>query len=249
MGGFGTYRMLARWPDLFARGFSVVGVPGSVDDQLASLRNTPLLAWNATADELVNLTDSEAAVAADTAAGIRFQENLFVTADHLTLAANDEYSPGADWLGTARVDRSPAHVTYVVDQTEDSTLATTVADHAYWVSGLRPRSAGDATIDVVSQAFGVGDASVLPVAEGAGALTGGEIPALAYVSRTQAWGPATIAPKRNVLVVTATNLAAVTVDVTRARVTCGVSLVIHTDGPLDVTLGGCGRTLHFPRTP
>jgi predicted peptidase len=51
MGGFGTYRMLARWPDLFARGFSVVGIPGSVDDQLASLRNTPLLAWNSGADE------------------------------------------------------------------------------------------------------------------------------------------------------------------------------------------------------
>ncbi len=28
MGGFGTYRLLARWPDLFARGFSVVGGAG-----------------------------------------------------------------------------------------------------------------------------------------------------------------------------------------------------------------------------
>jgi hypothetical protein len=248
MGGFGTYRMLARWPDLFARGFSVVGAPGSVNDQLVSLRNTPLLAWNSTADELVRLDTSEAAVAADTAAGIRFQENLFLTADHLTLAANDEYAPGADWLGTATVDRNPAHVTYVVDPTEDSALATAVADHVYWVSGLRPRSAGDATIDVVSQAFGVGDAAVLPIARGAGALTGGEIPALAYVSRTQAWGPAPTTLKHNVLVVTAKNLAAVTVDVARARVTCGVSLVVHTDGPLDVTLGGCGRTQHFART-
>jgi hypothetical protein len=41
MGGFGTYRMLARWPDLFARGFSVVGAPGTVEDQLASLPGTP----------------------------------------------------------------------------------------------------------------------------------------------------------------------------------------------------------------
>jgi hypothetical protein len=248
MGGFGTYRMLARWPDLFARGFSVVGAPGSVDDQLVSLRNTPLLLWNATADELVNLSESEAAVTADTAAGIRFQENLFAPADHLTLAGNDEFTPGADWLGNVRVDRNPAHVTYVVDPTEDSTSANVVADHAYWVSGLRPRGAGDATIDVVSQAFGVGDAPVLPVADGAGALTGGEIPALPYVSRTQAWGPAPPQPKRNVLVVTATNLASLTIDVARAGVTCGVGLVVHTDGPLDVTLGGCGRTLHFDRT-
>src|SRR5437764_13551737 len=98
MGGFGTYSLLARWPDLFARGFSVVGAPGSVADQLASLRNTPLLLWNATADELVPLTTSEPAFKADTAAGLRVIEWLFLTADHLTLATNDEYGPRADWL-------------------------------------------------------------------------------------------------------------------------------------------------------
>lgn len=243
MGGFGVYRLLARWPDLFARGFSVVGAPGSVDDQLRSLRNTPLLLWNATADELVNLQTSEAAVAADTAAGIRFQENLFLTADHITLAANDEYGPGVAWLGTARVDRDPAHITYVVDPTEDSRLADVVADHAYWLSALRPRRKGDATVDVVSEAFGLGTPKVLPVVSGAGVLTGGEIPALAYYSRTQSWGPTPRTQKRNVLVITATNLATMTVDVARARVTCGVRLVVHTDGPLTVTLAGCGRTV------
>ncbi|MGZ6792372.1 MAG: prolyl oligopeptidase family serine peptidase, partial [Mycobacteriales bacterium] len=108
MGGFGTYRMLARWPDLFARGFSVVGAPGSVGDQLVSLRNTPLLAWNSGADELVDIRTSEAAVTALTAAGVRFQENLHPTADHLTLAANDEYGPGAAFLLADRVDRDPA---------------------------------------------------------------------------------------------------------------------------------------------
>ena len=54
MGGFGTYRLLARWPDLFARGFSVVGAPGSVIDQLASLRNTPLLTWHSPQAQLAN---------------------------------------------------------------------------------------------------------------------------------------------------------------------------------------------------
>src|SRR5207248_2353464 len=97
MGGFGTYRLLARWPDLFARGFSVVGAPGSVDDQLISIRNIPLLLWNATADELVNLQSSQDAVAADAAAGLHFEEDLFTTADHLTLAANDQFQPGADF--------------------------------------------------------------------------------------------------------------------------------------------------------
>jgi len=245
MGGFGTYRLLARWPDLFARGFSVVGAPASVDDQLKSLRNTPLLAWNSTEDELVNLQTSENAVAANTAAGIRFEEDKFLTADHLTLAANDEYGPGVAFLGTSRVDRNPFHVTYVVDPREDNAVATAVADHAYWLSGMTVRKAGSTgTVDAISAAFGLTDAKVLPVAYGAGALTGGEIPAMAYVSRSQQWGPLGHAAKADALHLKATNLRTVTIDLARAGLSCGAHLDITSDGPLDVILGGCGRTLH-----
>jgi len=245
MGGFGTYRLLARWPDLFARGWSVVGAPGSVSDQLASLRNTPLLLWNATADELVNIQTSEQAVTDDTAAGIRFVEDLFLTADHLTLAANDSYQPGVDWLGTATIDPNPAHITYVVDPTEDSAQAQTVADHVYWISGLRARGAGDATIDVLSAAYGQGTPSVLPIQYGAGALTGGEIPALAYVSRAQAWGAVPHTARADELIFNAHNLAAITIDPGRARVSCDAVLKVVTDGPLTVTLAGCSRSVTF----
>jgi hypothetical protein len=245
MGGFGTYRLLARWPDLFAKGFSVVGEPGSVDDQLVSLRNTPLLAWNSTEDELVNINTSENAVKANTAAGIRFEEDKFLTADHLTLAANDEYGPGVAFLGTTRVDRNPYHVTYVVDPTEDNALATTVGDHAYWVSGLKVRKAGTGTIDAVSAAFGITDAKVLSMMYGASALTGGEIPAMAYVVRSQQWGPYGKAPKADALQLTLTNLKSVTVDAARAGLSCNAKLTVKTDGPVSVTLAGCGRTQSF----
>jgi hypothetical protein len=245
MGGFGTYRLLARWPDLFARGWSVVGEPGSVNDQLVSLRNTPLLAWNSTEDELVNINTSENAVKAHTAAGIRFEEDKFLTADHLTLAANDEFGPGAAWLGTQRVDRNPYHVTFVVDPTEDNAKATAVADHAYWTSGLLTRKAGIGTVDAISGAFGITDAKVLPVQPGAGVLTGGEIPAMAYVSRAQQWGPFGKAPTSDALQLTVTNLKSVTVDMARAGLTCGAKLTVKSDGPVAVTLGGCGKTLHF----
>ncbi|MFN2524243.1 MAG: hypothetical protein ABR614_13155 [Mycobacteriales bacterium] len=245
MGGFGTYRLLARWPDLFSRGFSVVGEPGSVRDQLVSLRNTPLLAWNSTEDELVNINTSENAVKANTAAGIRFEEDKFLTADHLTLAANDEYGQGADFLGTGKVDRNPYHVTFVVDPTEDSKLATAVADHAYWLSGLKTRKAGNGTVDAVSAAFGTTDPKVLPTAYGAGVLKGGEIPAMAYVSRSQQWGPFGKAARSDALHLTVTNLKTVTVDVARAGLTCGASITAKSDGPVDVVLAGCGRTLHL----
>jgi hypothetical protein len=223
----------------------VVGEPGSVDDQLVSLRNTPLLAWNSAEDELVNIKTSEDAVAANTAAGIRFEEDKFLTADHLTLAANDEYTPGAEFLGSHRVDRNPFHVTYVVDPREDNAAATTVGDHAYWLSGLRTRKDGNGTVDAVSAAFGMGDAPVLTMQYGVSALTGGEIPAMAYASRSQQWGPFPKTAASDALRLTVTNLRSITVDVARAGLTCGAKLDVKTDGPLDVVLAGCGTTRHF----
>jgi pimeloyl-ACP methyl ester carboxylesterase len=243
MGGFSTYRLLARWPDLFARGFSVVGAPGSVADQLISIRNDPLLLWNVDADELVNLHTSEQAVSDDEAAGLQFEEDLFLTADHLTLAENDEYGPGVAFLGTATVDRDPSRVSYVVDPTEDS--AGVVADHAYWLSGLTTRGKGDATVEALSKGFGEGIPPVEAVQQGGGALTGGEIPALAYVSRSQSWEKTPSVPVADELVITAKNLATMTIDVARARVTCDVKLDVQTDGSLTIALAGCGRTLHF----
>ena len=248
MGGFGTYRLLSRWPDLFARGFAVVGAPGSADDQLGSLRNTPVMNWNAAGDELVNLKTSEDMQAALAEAGVRYEHLLFPTADHLTLAANDEYTPGAEFLGSHRVDRDPAHVTYVVDPIEDSAQAGVVADHAYWLSDVELRdlkAAPTGTIDVRSAGFGVGDAEVLPVATGGGAVVGGSIPAMPFHSRTRAWADAPKVAKADRLFVQATNVRSVTIDVRRARVSCGVTLDVKTDGPLDVVLAGCGTTRTF----
>jgi hypothetical protein len=242
MGGFGTYRLLARWPDLFARGFSVVGIPGTVDDQLASLRNTPILAWNAAADELVPIDESEQAEQHLAATGLRFTEELFPTADHLTLATNDEYGPGAAFLGTHRVNPNPPHVTYVVDPTEDSAQARAVADHAYWLSGLTvrdPSAAPTGTIDVRSDGFGVGDAPVLGVDRSAGTLDGGQHGPMPFVQRSQAWGPAPRRPVADRLHIRATNIRTATIDAARARVDCNAKLDIHSDGPLKVTLVDC----------
>jgi hypothetical protein len=236
MGGFGTYRLLARWPDLFSRGWSVVGEPGSVDDQLVSLRNTPLLCWNSAGDELVNINTSEQAVKDNTAAGIRFEEDKFLTADHLTLAANDEYGPGVAFLGNARVDRNPYHVTFVLDPTEDNAKATTVANHAYWLSGLRPAKTGTATVDAVSNAFGIADPKVLPLTTAPGVLTGGEIPAMAYIARSQQWGPFGKAAPTNSLKLNVKNLRSLTIQLDRARLTAARTLTLDVTADAASTL-------------
>ena len=246
MGGFGTYRLLARWPDLFSRGWSVVGTPGSVDDQLASLRNIPVMNWVAAADELVNLSSTERMQRDLTAAGLRYRHLLFPTADHLTLAGNDEYGDGALWLGDHRVDRDPSHVTFVVDPREDSPSVGT-ANHAYGLSGVAVRDAAAAptgTIDVRSAASGAGVPPVLPVATRGGVLVGGQQP-MAYAERSQAWGDAPAEAPADRLVIAATNVRTVSIDVARAGVTCAATLDVTTDGPLTIVLSGCDRVESF----
>jgi pimeloyl-ACP methyl ester carboxylesterase len=250
MGGFGTYRLLARYPDLFARGFSVVGIPGTVNDQLPSLRNTPILAWNAGADELVRIDESEQAVKDLTAAGLRFVEDLFPTADHITLATNDEYGMGAEWLGEHRVDRSPAHVTYVVDPTEDSSEASVVGNHAYWVSRLSvadPKNSKTGTFDARSEGFGVGDAKPDGVKQGAGTIDGGTHGPTPYVERSQDWKPAPKEPVGDRLDVVATNVATATVDAARARLSCAPQLDVKSDGPLDLRIDCSNRVANASR--
>jgi hypothetical protein len=123
------------------------------------------------------------------------------------------------------------------------------ANHAYWLSGLTLRnSSGDAprgTIDVRSEGFGTGDPVAGPTQHGAGALTGGTLPAIAYTSQSRQWGPVPPALVRNRLDINAKNISALTIDPSRARVTCGAALNVTTDGPVSVTLAGCGRTQAF----
>ena len=257
MGGFGTYRLASRWPDLFARAMSTVGTPGSANDQLASLRNIPIMNWVAAADELVNIESTEEMAADLDAAGLRFVHDLFPGADHLTLATNDEYGPVADFLGEHRVDRNPPHVTYVVDPTDDSSEADVVADHAYWLSDLavRDAEAERGQIDARSEAFGVGDPEVGELSRGAGVVTGGARGPMSYARRSKEWGDPPAAPRRDRLVVVAENLATATVDARRAGLSCAPEIDLKSDGPFDLRLScappprtdpatRCAKTVH-----
>jgi pimeloyl-ACP methyl ester carboxylesterase len=244
MGGYGAYRLAERWPDLFARAFSVVGAP-SPTSGLPSMRNVPLLAWNATADELVNLDTTLQAIQSLTKDGLRFTEDLFTGADHLTLATDDQYLPGAHFLGTHRVNRNPMHVTFVVDHSQDNRAADVVANHAYWLSGITARHPSTTgTIDVRSLAFGYGDARVQPVRTSAGVLSGGAHVAMPYAQFRQTWHSEVKTKRRNRLVVHATNIRRVVVDPVRAKVDCHATLAVKTDGPVTIQLAGCHRTIH-----
>jgi hypothetical protein len=266
MGGYGTYKFAAQYPDLFARANPVVGPPGlgiwlppappqpggdgsNTNRMLASVRHIPFLIWDGTEDELVPVAGPRAQVQTFDDLGYRYVFDLFTTADHFALAANDQYAPAAKFLGTHRVDRNPAHVTYVVNPTMDFPGAGTVANHAYWLSRMKLRDpSGEAplgTVDARSEGFGVGDPPPGPTRHAAGVLTGGNEPAMPYVEQSKGWGTAPHEPRRDVLRLDAQNLSRVVVHAARAKLDCQARLRVSTDGPLHVRLAGCGRAASF----
>ncbi len=266
MGGYGTYKFATQFPDLFARGQPTVGPPGlgvwappadpqpggsqsNTFRQLASLRNVPFLIWVETSDELVPFSGTEQQARGFDDLGYRYAFDAFQQGDHLTLAINDQYQPAADFLGDAEVDRNPAHVTFVRNPTMDFPGLGTTADHAYWLSGVDLRAGGgDAplgTVDVKSAGFGVGDPVPSATQAGGGALTRGTVPAISYTEQSKSWGAGPRQAIADRLDIDAKNVRSVTIDPVRAKVDCDARLVVNSDGPVTVTLAGCGRRATF----
>jgi hypothetical protein len=270
MGGYGTYKFTSQFPDLFARAQPTVGPPGLgiwvppgepqpggnqslTERMLGSVRNVPFKIWDETTDELVPIAGVLKQVEKFDSLGYRYEFDQFQAGEHLTLSINDEYKPAAEFLGTETVDRNPPHVTYVYNPTMDFPGDGTSAGHAYWVYGVTLRETGGSaplgTADVRSEGFGTGDPTAEETTHGAGALTGGTIPAIPYTSQAKAWGPAPSAPVADALDINAANVQSFSVDARRARVDCAAALHVSTDGPLKVTLtdcpGGRSKTFNF----
>jgi C-terminal binding-module, SLH-like, of glucodextranase len=259
MGGYGTYKFTSQFPDLFARAQPTVGPPALgiwvppaeptggeqslTQRMLGSVRNVPFLIWDETTDELVPIAGVLEQVKTFDELGYRYEFDQFQAGEHLTLALNDEYAPAATFLGTETIDPDPAHVTYTYNPTMDFAADGTSSGHAYWVYDVGLRDSSGAaplgTVDVRSQGFGVGDPVPGATQHGAGALTGGTIPAIPYTSQGKAWGPAPSEPAHDALTIKATNVAHVTIDAKRAKVDCAAQLDVTTDGPVTVTLAEC----------
>jgi dienelactone hydrolase len=267
MGGYGTYKFASQYPDLFARANPVVGPPGlgvwvppsppqpggaasNTNRMLASVRNIPFMIWDGAEDELVPVAGATAQAQTFDDLGYRYVYDLFSTADHFALAAEDQYAPAARFLGTHEVDRNPSHVSYVVNPTMSFANVGTVANHAYWLSGLRLRDpSGTAPlgqVDARSEGFGRRDPGVDPTqTTPSKLLQGGNLPPLNYSERKKTWGPPPSAPRRDVLHLDAQNLSQIVVNPARARLDCDADLDVTTDGPLTVKLAGCGAGQQF----
>jgi hypothetical protein len=218
--------------------------------------------WNNHGDELVDEAEYQATAAKLDSLGYRYELDAYqpcanpgcspLFPNHLQLAINDQFAPAAAFLGSARVDRNPAHVTYVVDTARSHANLGLVGNHAYWVSGLKLRdpsqtgTSGDpqGQIDALSSGLGRGDPPASLTQPGAGTLTGGRFGTLTFTSEKKTWGPPPPGPVFDRISITATNVGSAQVDVARAHVSCSVNLQITSDGPIAVRLPGCNRTVH-----
>ena len=97
--------------------------------------------WDGSEDELVPIAGATAQAHTFDDLGYRYRFDVYTAADHFALAANDQYAPAAAFLGTHRVDRNPAHVTYIVNPKMDFGRAGTVARYR----GRRPWFAASCT--------------------------------------------------------------------------------------------------------
>jgi predicted esterase len=261
MGGVGTLKLGSQFPDLFARAQPTVGFESN-NDVLASLRNVPVLMWNNHGDELANEALFTATADKLDSLGYRYELDAFqpcanpdcspLFPNHLQLAVNDQYAPAAAFLGTARVHRNPAHVTYLLDAARNHKDIGLVGNHAYWIGGLRLRdpsqtgTTGDpeGQIDARSLGFGRGDPAASSTKVGTGQLKGGNLGTLTFNRQYRTWGKAPRSMRRDEIDIEATNIAAATINVHRAHVDCHARIEVNSDGPMDVKLSGCGRTIH-----
>ncbi len=267
MGGYATYRLGGLYPDLFGKAFSVVGPPGKKmwvppmppSDGIQTLsnlwlentRNVPYLNFAQVTDELVPVVGPVAQNVGNPALGIkgfdqlgyRFRFLLFEGGEHYTLAALGYHFPVAqDFLGDARVDRDPAHVTFAYVPASDNAGFGLVHDHAYWVSDVRvaDRSAGPGAkgvLDVRSHGFGTGDPA--STAERTAGVQG-----LPYVENGRTWGPVPREPIENRADVTLTNLSTGTLQLDRARLsaTRPLTLAVTADRAATLVLNAPGSS-------
>jgi predicted esterase len=249
-GGFGSFRIGARYPDRFAGIYSLVG--GGSSEPLENLRNLPTRALNGLLDPLVNVQIYRATADALDALG---------TVDYRAWLANIRSHVGTPALGNCVLLEllargrviNPPQVTFTAepeDFVDDPITGLSVRpDGAYWVSAMDPRGTGPATVDAISEARSDRNRTGTDLQGVYENITAGRdfCGPNADVRTGDSWEergrrivPGAPAPTANRLVVRAKALAGVTVDTARASlaVTAPLEVVGTSDGPTSLRLAG-----------
>lgn len=269
MGGYGTLRMAALYPHLFAGAVNWVGftgdlfntplpgnpIPpnttgggsengavGNIIDFIGNLRHIPTANLYAGADELVHATTALAiGQAFANAADVPYVWWFHPAAEHLTFALLDEWVKEAAYsAGRMRV-HNPQRVTYRTDESLAYPEYAIKHDRAYWVSGIQGREPGYIDIDL-SSAGCSGTDPVYATGEFAGVGPG----PLPWVSQFREESSRVPRTTYNRLSGALGNVRELTVDTAGACLSNGlVEFDITSDGATTVRLSN-GRSLSLP---
>lgn len=247
MGAIGTHRIASKWPDLFAKGFPIVGSIGDENtaqvagndlytnlEQIAiNQRHVPLLMWQGTTDELVPYPLAAKYAQHLRDLGLRHEFDTFPGYDHLTFAFVDEWEPAAEFLDGATVTRQPPRVTYRRVPALDNDNLDLVHDHIYWLSNIETAGeAADGLVDVRSLAFG----EALPTVE---QYNGAGTEPAPHTKQGVRWSNPLVDPAaRNALELSLEEIGSLTVWVEEAEIdpTRDIELTVESTTPATVTL-------------
>ncbi|HEU5035071.1 MAG TPA: prolyl oligopeptidase family serine peptidase [Mycobacteriales bacterium] len=260
MGGFASYKLGLEYPDLFAKAMPLAGPPGcglrvlegvgggggpgrcteagDTTPMVVNARWLPYVMADGVADELVPVTSVLQQIQTFDRLGYRYHFELYPAEDHLVYATQDGFSHAIAQLGTTTRVRNPGHVTYRWYPVLRDPKLGIGPTGAYWVRGLRGRvSTGSALASVDATSYELANPRVMQVNTQRNVDVPGD-PTPALVT-DNTWKVGADQPRRPVLTVRASNVAALGLDMRRARITSG-RLVVTTDGPTRLTL------LHLP---
>ena len=232
--------------------------PGSrVSALLPSRRNQPVMEWGGSTNDFIpyNITRQRADLYAAGDYDYEFITWHGLASEHATMCNNGTWDVVTGWLGDMKRAVDPHRVTYVRNPRMDDPGAGLVGNRAYWLSSIESRGSEPGTIDVTSGGFGVGSPAVPArslensAIPSDGITLGSSVdrpykrsalPANPYTREFRHLDPPAARPAGDTLTIVARNIGKVVVDVQRARVTCGATLDVKSDGPLTVELLGCG---------
>ena len=262
MGGWAGYHLGLAHPDLYAETVVLAGPPqcgvsldadqlvspafdgpcttdGTAYDLVGNAQWLPFRIGHGTLDQLVPFTSVEAQVARFVDAGLRHRFVRYPGEDHLVFATQDRFDTVLQGLGRPRVVRDPRDIDYTWRPALTDPGLGVGATTAYWLHGLAARDSSPGSLASV-----VASSGRLPGTERV-VFESGPVPVISPlpgVLTSTVWSSSSPAlPVTNTLALTMTNVSAVTVDLRRARWSCGM-LRVSSDGPAVVRLAGRGRT-------
>jgi Prolyl oligopeptidase family/C-terminal binding-module, SLH-like, of glucodextranase len=265
MGGYGTYKYAAEFPDLFAAALpdigcvsaetgwpgeptpSISGEDAEILNLVPSYRNIPFLMANAAADQFCLNPSQNQVLNRFEQLGYRFDWREYNGTHGPYYPTNAE---SAAFLGDHRVNPNPPHVSWVDDGGMQEPRWGLTSNHVYWLSDIEIRdpavNSDLGELDAFSHGFGLADPAVSsPTPEsGTGSLGPGGVP-YTYTGLRETWQAPERGPAKDELDLTLTNISHVTVDVRRARVGCHTTVNVTSDGPGTMHLRGCHRTIRF----